>query len=218
MKKFFWKFLCKLYNFLYFEGLKLSKPYWLINKPIKKLELRHSEFIWADAAFLPEERQLILQALDDINYFCNGLVSLQLKFGLDNYDPEVIKDYSVLLRVTAEHPAIIASDERISADTSSTGKTAGLCALSEFPNNYTRKLYLVVDRMLDPVVTKVNSVMFKTTATHELGHFIGMDHTDKQSIMHKVNYANCLYPSYLDAKEMAARWKISPEDLCYFKL
>lgn len=145
---------------------------------------------------------MILESLDDLQSFCNGLICLEIRFELDGYDDEAIRNNCVLLRVDGYHPSIVASDEKIKSN------TIGLC---NYMQNDTKRLYLVHDRLDHPIT-------FKTTAIHELGHFIGLDHTGRQSIMHKSNFSSVLYPTYIDAIEMSKVWGVDPEDLRYFKL
>ncbi len=145
---------------------------------------------------------MILEAKKDLESFCNGLIELDIKFNLDSEDKETIRNNCVLLRVSPNHPSIIESDEKFQST------TLGLC---DYMTNETRRLYLVPERL-------TNLIAYKTTATHELGHFIGLGHTARPSIMHKSNYSKVLYPTYNDAQEMAKAWGYKPEQFRYFKL
>lgn len=202
MMRLFWSILAEVYSDLRTAGLKLGKPKLLFHQPKKELDCEYSEIIWADTAFTTEERLLILESLNDLHYFCNGLIDLEIRFELDGYDSEFIKKNCVLLRVDGTHPSIVASDERIKST------TIGLC---DWMANDTKRLYLVHERLPNPVT-------FRTTSIHELGHFIGLDHTKIPSIMHRSNHNNVLYPTRLDAEEVAKVWGIKPTDLRYFKL
>lgn len=202
MMKLFWSILSSFYSDLYCAGIKIAKPKSLFNQPSKRLNCEYRTTIFADKTFTNQERILILEALDDLHYFCNGIVELEIVFDLDSNDQEFIKNNCVLFRVDAEHPSIKESDENIKST------TLGLCS---YMANDTRRLYLVSERLW-------NHITFKTTVTHELGHFIGLDHTNKHSIMHKSNYSNVLFPTRIDALEMGRAWHINPEDFRYFKL
>jgi hypothetical protein len=202
MMRLLWSILAEVYSDLRIGGLKLGKPKLLFNQPKKELDCEYSETIWADTTFTPAERILILESLDDLHYFCNGLVRLEIRFELDKSDSEFIKKNCVLLRVDGYHPSIVASDERIKST------TIGLC---DWMANDTKRLYLVHERLSSPTT-------FRTTSIHELGHFIGLDHTKIPSIMHRSNHNNVLYPTRLDAEEVAKVWSINPQDLRYFKL
>ncbi len=145
---------------------------------------------------------MILEAKGDLESFCNGLVEIDIRFNLDSEDKETIRNNCVLLRVSPNHPSIVESDEKLQ------NTTLGLC---DYMANDTRRLYLVPERLTNPIA-------YKTTATHELGHFIGLGHTKRPSIMHKHNYNKVLYPTYNDAQEMAKAWNYKPEQFRYFKL
>lgn len=60
--------------------------------------------------------------------------------------------------------------------------------------------------------------MYRTTMTHELGHYIGLDHTKHGSIMHKANHSSILYMTRIDAEEVAEKYQCNVDDLRYFKL
>jgi hypothetical protein len=200
--KLFWSILSDIYSELHTAGIKIARPKILFNQPSKRLNCEYSQTIFADKDFTSEERLLILEALDDLHYFCNGLIKLEIIFDLDSNEKDFINNNCVLLKVDGDHPSIVESDEKLKST------TLGLCS---YMSNDTRKLYLVSERLWNPVT-------FKTTVTHELGHFIGLDHTKKRSIMHKANSSNVLYPTHIDAVEMGKVWIINPNDFRYFKL
>jgi len=201
--RFFWKILSRIYSDLVVgAGLDMASPDCLFYNPNKKLERYSQEVILADKNFTPKERKLIIEAVRNLEYFCNGMIEIILIFELDPENKEALSNHSVLLRVDATHPSIVTSDEKLGAT------TLGLC---EYMDNNTRRLYLVVERLQD-------DIGFRTTTIHEFGHFIGMGHTDKPSIMHKHNSRNVLYPTYKDAMELAHRWSQHPNDFRYFML
>lgn len=162
----------------------------------------YQDIIYVDKTFTPDEQKLIMEAVKNLEEFCNGMIELFLSFELDPDDYDTIRNNSVLLRVNSDHEAIVTSDARID------GYTIGLC---DYMSNDTRRLYLVMDRL-------PGSIIFRTTTIHELGHFIGLGHIDSPSIMHRRNNSNVLYPTLKDAKEVSTRWNVYYKDLKYFKL
>lgn len=201
--KFFWSILARIYSDLILEGIKLPKLDLLFHKPIKKQMCLYQGIIFADINFTDTERLLILEGLDDLHFFCNGLIEIEIVFNLEATDEESIKNNNVLLRVDGYHSSII------EADKAHESRVLGLC---EYMDNDTIRLYLVPERLHN------HPQYFKTTAVHELGHFISLGHTKKPSIMHKSNSNNVLYLTKVDAKEMAKVWEIDIENLRYFRL
>lgn len=201
--RFFRKIISNIYSDLVVGGaLDIPPPNFLFHKPKKKVECYLKEVVLADRNFTPKERKLIVEAIKNLEDFCNGMIQIILSFELDPEDREQMNNHSVLLRVDATHPSIVTSDEKLAAT------TLGLC---EYMVNDTRRLYLVIERLQYPTT-------FRTTTIHEFGHFLGMDHTEKPSIMHKQNSRNVLYPTYKDAMELAHRWNQHPNDFRYFIL
>ena len=200
--KLFWKFLSNMYSGLVVGGaIRMEPPKFLFNQPSRKLQCLYQDLVLVDKSFTDEEKKLIVLAIKDLEYFCNGLIQIIPKFDLDPEDQETIKNNSVLLKVGPDHPSIVASDEKLELN------TIGLC---EYMENDTKRLYLVNGRLH-------NDIMFRTTAVHEFGHFIGLGHTPMPSIMHKSNNS-VLYPTREDALELSRIWKIYPGHLKYFKL
>ena len=107
-----------------------------------------------------------------------------------------------MLRATEEDPDVRTWDHKTNS------KILGLCL---HKSNYTANLYILANRI-------INKHIFRITVIHELGHFLGMGHTDRISVMHKFNYGTILYPTYIDALEFGKIYNCEPDQLCYFKL
>ncbi len=199
--RFFWKFISEIYCGLVSLGFKIEPPPILFNQPKQKFQSQRFEEILADKSFTSEERGYIIAGIRDMERFCNGLVKFSVKFVLES-STKVTIDSSLLLRVKADNPAIVDSDERIKST------TLGLC---QYMSTGAKIVYLVSERLSDPIT-------YRTTVCHEFGHFIGLDHTEQTSIMHKSNFGRVLYPTYIDAVELSTKYGCSPEELRYFKL
>ena len=200
--KLFWRILSEIYSNLVVAGLKISPPNFLFYIPKKKLSCQYTATILADINFTDNERRLILEGLNDLHQFCNGIFELQILFVLDPEDHERVNNNYIILRVSPTHPSIVASDEKVEST------TIGLC---EYMENKTVRLYLVPERLTNPI-------MFRTTTIHELGHFLGLGHTERPSIMHKLNYETVLYPTRRDAEAFGKLTGLAPESFKYFKL
>lgn len=197
----FWKILSELYCQLVSLGFKLSPPRLLFNQPKQKFQCQYFAEILADKTFDDSERVYILEGIKDIEEFCNGMIELSVKFDLEP-GTQVADNAFLLLKVETTNPAIVASDERINST------TLGLC---QYLQSGGRIIYLVYERLTDPVT-------YRTTMSHEVGHFLGLEHTARVSIMHKSNFGTVLFPTYIDAQEFSNKYDCSPEDLKYFKL
>jgi hypothetical protein len=197
----FHSILAKIYCQLVVAGLNISPPAWLFHRPKKQLKCRYHGVILADKNFTDKEQQLILQAKHELEMFCNGSILLTISFDLDPTNQEVINNCNTLLRVNGNHPDIILYDPNFK------NNIFGLCCCITAS---IRTLYLVTERL-----TTANT--FKTTAIHELGHFIGLNHTKSPSIMHEYNYDQIIFLTYIDALEMSRAWQCPVQDLCYFK-
>jgi Zn-dependent peptidase ImmA (M78 family) len=95
------------------------------------------------------------------------------------------------------------------ADVKYENNVIGLCY---YDNNKGKSIYLVTDRL------ERSDNLFKSTAIHEFGHYLGMTHTTGRSIMQPINSNSVPYPTYVDAVELAKIWKCLPSDFRYFKL
>jgi hypothetical protein len=200
--KLFWSFLADIYTLLVTSGVKIAPPSFLFNKPKVNIPVRIVEVIHADITFTPEEREWLLQASKDMEFFTNSWFTFDIKFDLDTENYDAFLEESIMLRVDGYNVNIVKSDE-VHQNT-----TIGLCRYWE---DGTRDIYMVYDRLHDPTT-------WRTTAIHELGHFIGMGHTPSRSIMYRHNSRSVLYPTYIDALEFSRLYKCLPKDLRYFKL
>jgi len=199
--KMFWKILSTLYSHLVVDGLITSKPpAFLFHQPTITLPCQMQEIILVDKSFSENEQKLIIEAVDNLEQFSNGLIRIILKFDLEPDDEERIDNHHVILRVASSDTIIASADEQFDSN------ILGLCQVMD---NDTRKLYLVHDRIN-------NDIVFRTTALHELGHFIGLDHTQRPSIMFRQISPRVLYMTYKDAVEMAKVWQMLPSDFRYF--
>lgn len=198
----FYKILSIIHASLLNTGLPLPKFRKLFNQPVNKNTTQFQAIIFGDKSFTSKERKLILDGLEDLHYMCNGLIAIDIVFDLDLNDAEKIKNNNVLIRAEESDPAISKADGYFNYD------ILGLC---EYFKNNTVRLHLVHKRLRNPFT-------FKTTTIHEFGHMIGLDHTDKHSIMHKHNNGDIGYPNYIDAKEIARVWDIEIDNLKYYKL
>jgi hypothetical protein len=197
----FWKIISEIYCELVSWGLNFKPPSVLFHQPEQKFQCQYFEEILADKSFTDAERTYIMQGLQDIEEFCNGLYKFTVNFVLEP-TTEVAVSSCLLLKVKNDNPLIVASDERIKST------TLGLC---QYMNTGAKIVYLAHERLTD-------AITYRTTVAHEFGHFIGLEHTERVSIMHKSNFGNVLFPTYIDALEFAKKYNCNPEDLKYFKL
>lgn len=201
MMRFFWKFLAKIYCELVTMGLEIPPPLMLFNKPKHQLEYKYFAEILADRNFTPAERSYIIEGTKDVESFCNGMIQFHIRFDLEP-GTKVRSDASLILKVKSDNPIIEAASKTYKSD------ILGLC--QTLPSG-ARIIYLVHDQLQNPII-------YRTTVIHELGHYIGLEHTKYASIMHKSNFGNVLYPTYIDAQEMSKKYNCNPEDFKYFKL
>lgn len=201
MMRFFWKFLSKIYCELVIMGLDIVPPAMLFNKPQKQLEYKYFGEILADKNFTPDERNYIMEGVKNIEDFCNGIIKFDIRFDLES-DTKFAPDTSLILKIGSDNPIVVAATKTYKSD------ILGLCQSA--PSGL-KIIYLVHDQLNNPII-------YRTTVIHELGHYIGLEHTKYASIMHKSNFGNVLFPTYIDAQEFAKKYNCSPEDLKYFKL
>lgn len=186
-------------------GFNLGRPKQLFNQPSKPLECKWKETIYADKNFTEIERLYILEALDNLHYFCNGLIQLEIEFTLDPSDKATLQEHCVLLKAK--------SDWKIISDSTEHYKTniVGLCV---YNRNQTRHLYVVIDRLYC-------GAAYKSVILHELFHLLWLNHTAKPSIMYE-HCVNLVHPTIIDAQEIIRVWdtedELSLQDLRYLKL
>ena len=192
--------LCKIYTSLIILGIKISPPSILFNNPKKKINASRTETIHADITFDEKERQYILQAAEEWRQFSNQSIDIKIDFDLN---AEVPFNYeTTLIKATASDPITVESDGYFKCT------ILGLCK----PNaDETIDLYIIYDRLKDPIT-------FRSTVMHEIGHFLGLDHTPGNSIMSRRNHGNILHLTYNDAIEFAKKYKCQLSDLRYFCL
>lgn len=199
--KFFWNLACELYTGLVTAGIKIPPSHRFFNQPKAATDIQIVEEIHGDISFPEHERYYILQAAKDFQYFSNDQITFDITFDLDPTDKQAVEDQAIILRVDKTHPIIVEMDGYYKHN------TLGLCHFREDKD----AIYMVHDRLSNPIT-------YRTTAIHELGHFVGMDHTVGRSIMYKHNNNGVLYPTYIDAVELAEVYDCKPEDFRYFKL
>lgn len=200
--KFFWRIITSIYSDLKISGLKLPPYSFLFHKPKIKFPKTIVEEVRAETTFNSHERELILEAAEDMFRFTNKRIKFNIKFDLE---PGEIIDYdtNVIMKSHSEEEHIQEADKRYE------NNVIGLCY---YNNGAGKSIYLVSDRL------ERSDNLFKTTAIHEFGHYLGMGHTKCCSIMQPINSNGVPYPTYIDAVELAKIWKCLPSDLAYFKL
>lgn len=181
-------------------GLNIPPSQRFFNQPSAST-LEDEYEIHADISFPEHERYYLKQAAKEFTYFSNDKILFNIQFDLDPDDQEMIDNQSVIIRADKYHPVVVEADgyHRTTA--------LGLCQYRPVGSI----IYMVHDRLSYPIT-------YRTVAIHELGHFVGMDHTANPSIMGRYNYNDVLYPTYNDAVEFARVYQCSPEELRYFKL
>lgn len=199
--KLFWNFACEIYTELIQIGFTFPPSQRFFNQPEIYEDFQIIEEIHADISFPENERHCIRQAAKDFEYFCNQRIVFDIIFDLEHDDQQRISEEPVLVRASKKHPIIVETDGYHKCN------ILGLCQFRKNNN----AIYMVHDRLS-------NYQLYRTTAIHELGHFIGMHHVGSPSVMYKYNSGNVLYPTYIDAIEFAKLYDCKAEDLRYFKL
>lgn len=199
--KLFWRVLALIWSAFKIAGLNLPTFSFLFNKPQIKFHNTFVENLHGDLTFTMREQELILEAAKDMYRFTNGRVIFRIKFDLTSADD--IYDKNVIIKINSDEELIQKQDEHHGSN---------VLGLYYRRKNDTNSIYMVADRLTD------SNNIFRTTVIHEMGHYLGMGHTEGCSIMHKHNSNLVPYPTLTDAKELAKIWKCLPTDLGYFKL
>lgn len=203
--KLFWKVSTWLYCQLYYLGLNY-KPQILFNNPNKKLECEITGNILADVNFNFHESKLILEALDALHYFSNGLINIRILFILNPSDKEQLQNNCVILKSNSEDEIIQRADQEFD------NYILGLC---QYHSNTIRHIFIVHDR-LD------KDSFFKLTVIHEMLHLLGLGHTEPPSTLAQYIQNGMNFPTLLDAREFRRAWQaefeILEQDLRYFKI
>lgn len=200
--KLFWRIVASIYTDLKISGFDLPPYSFLFHKPTIKFPKTIVENIRAEVRFTSRERRLILEAAEDVFRFTNNRIKFDIKFDLE--ENEIIAyEENVIMKSHS-------SEEYIkNADIEYKNNVIGLCYYGDGKG---KSIYLITDRL------ERSDNLFKSTAIHEFGHYLGMTHTTGRSIMQPINSNSVPYPTYTDAVELAKIWKCLPSDLRYFKL
>lgn len=202
MMKLFWRIVASIYTDLKISGLNLPPYSFLFHKPTIRFPKTIIETIRAEVKFNPRERELILEAAEDMFRFTNKRIRFDITFDLET-DEIVPYEENVIMKAHSNEEYIKEADKKYE------NNVIGLCYYGDGKG---KSIYLISDRL------ERSDNLFKSTAIHEFGHYLGMIHTKCCSIMQPVNSNSVVYPTYTDAVELARIWKCLPSDLCYFKL
>lgn len=200
-----WKLIAKVYSQLLFLGFPLSPVKQMFNQPATSLPYTYTETLRGDINFNNTERELILQAIHDWEYFNNGFFRVNISFDLD---PAIEYDGTdgQILKVDIDHKDVVKADGYY--------KTTiyGLCLYQTIKDTgYIKRRLMIVSERLE------NPFFFKAVVIHEIGHYLWLSHIKKRGIMH--DYINGNTPPYLtmeDAKEYGSKFNIDIENLRYF--
>lgn len=121
-----------------------------------------------DMDFSQQERQIVSEAVDRWYEFTNGKFLFHIIYDISKYDLDALTKDDIILKVASSFYLVKESEQR------SKGRTCGLC--HRFTNR--GNIYMVENRVR-------NYQTFRTVLMHELGHYIGLDHTEGPSIMYE---------------------------------
>lgn len=200
--KLFWRIVTSIYTDLKISGFNLPPYSFLFHKPTIKFPKTIIETVRAEVRFTPRERELILEAAEDVFRFTNKRIKFNITFDLE-LDEIVPYEENIIMKSHSDEEYIKEADKKYE------NNVIGLCYYGDGKG---KSIYLVTDRL------DRSENLFKSTAIHEFGHYLGMTHTTGRSIMQPINSNSVPYPTYIDAVELAKIWKCLPSDLGYFKL
>ena len=145
-----------------------------------------------DICFTPKEKQLILNSMDAWDKASHGLIKFDIiEMNATNL-LESKEFYTInFVKALKDDNVIKICDELHQCD------VVGYAA----KNHIFGLVFLVADR----ATTKK---LFTKTCTHEIGHILGLGHSQsKDTIMHKNVHKCCDKPSYEDMKDMIDIWR-----------
>lgn len=153
----------------------------------------------ADIRFTEMERRAILEACDEWLRFTKQRMLFEVVFDYDRFDVDLAMSANLILKAKPKFHLIKEYDKEYNCH------AIGLCFI---PNNH-QYILLMVDGRLP------NYTVFKTTTMHELGHVLGMCHTEPDSIMQPHN--TTLNFTERDAQEFCRVHGCALSDLDYSK-
>lgn len=162
--------------------------------------------IHVDTSFTSLERQVIFDAVTDLEFFLNYRYIFNIKFDLTEETFHMFPSDHTIIKAEEDFP-IIADFEK-----ENNIYTIGLCQSYE---NNTNDIYLLHNRLNAYHINDCYNV-WKVTVLHELGHLLKLQHTNGGIMQAKIN-GDILYPTYEDAVEFSRVHQCSPDDLQYFK-
>ena len=139
-----------------------------------------------DISFTKKERRYIQKAIDAWYVFTKGRFLFHVEYDFDQSDLDMPMKEDLIYRVNSRFYLVQQYNQKHHTN------AWGLCY------NYSPwcNLYLVADRL--------GSTNFTNTVIHEFGHYLGLEHTDKPSMMHGKGITSNSFTE-LDATELN-RW------------
>ena len=192
------KLLIKLVNYL--ETLAFPERFVKLEYhiPLEPLLGKYQDVIHADVKFNAFERKQLALAVQDWNLFCNNLIEIDLIF--DYYGREDFEEDRTVLHRTEEKTNKIKQYEE-------ENKVSVLGFFTHSPTGRA-DLYLIPSKLY-------TEHEWRTTAMHEIGHLLGLQHIPEVAVMHSSSNFCPIYMNQSDAKEFARIYKLDPEDLVY---